>query len=144
MPKELVPSKGKGKVMRKPISVLSLIILLAVVSFAVLTCAPSKQPVVPKISPVVFPRSVEELRIEEMHAKVFKQLGGYKGPEACYACHQKEYQEVSHSYHVHQGRITQDGEIAMTQKIPSILACTIDGIPYQIPTESKRQKASGN
>jgi len=116
MPKKLVAPKGKGKVMRKPISVFYLIILLAVVSFVVLTCAPTKQPVVPKISPIAFPRSAEELRIEEMHAKVFKQLGGYKGSEACYACHQKEYLEVSHSYHVHQGRITQDGKIAHDPK----------------------------
>jgi len=102
--------------MRKPITVFYLIMLVTVVSFVVLTCAPTKQPVVPKISPIAFPRSAEELRIEEMHSKVFKQLGGYKGSEACYACHQKEYQEVSHSYHVHQGRITQDGKIAHDPK----------------------------
>lgn len=84
--------------------------------FAVLTCSPAKQPVSPTLSPVEFSRSAEELRIEEMHARVFEQLGGYKGPEACYACHQKEYEEVRRSYHVHQGRITKDGGIAHDPK----------------------------
>lgn len=87
-----------------------------VVLFAVITCAPSKKPVAPQPSPVVFSKSTEEIRIEEMHARVFKQLGGYKGPEACYACHQKEYKDVKESYHVHQGRITKDGKIAHDPK----------------------------
>ena len=102
--------------MKKMIKILSVVLGLAFIFFAVLTCAPSMQPVAPVQSPVFFEQSAEEHHIEEMHARVFKQLGGYKGPEACYACHQKEYEEISHSYHVHQGRITKDGKIAHDPK----------------------------
>ncbi len=94
--------------------ILSLIVIFFPV--AILTCSPTRQPIVPERSPVSFSKSADELRVEEMHARVFKQLGGYKGPEACYACHQKEYEEVSRSYHVHQGRITKDGKIAHDPK----------------------------
>lgn len=89
-----------------------LLLIVVFIPVAVLTCTPARQPITPERSPVTFSKSSEENRIEAMHARVFNQLGGYKGPEACYACHQKEYQDVSHSYHVHQGRITKDGEIA--------------------------------
>ena len=74
--------------------------------------SPKTTTITAKPAPIVFPESPEDIRIEEMHSKVFRQLGGYKGTEACYACHQKEYKDVSNSYHVHQGRITQDGNIA--------------------------------
>ncbi len=96
--------------------ILPMVFVLTFTLFAVLTCSPSKQLVRQPLSPVSFSKNTEELRIEEMHAKVFKQLGGYKGPEACYACHQKEYEDVSRSYHVHQGRITKDGKIAHDPK----------------------------
>jgi hypothetical protein len=94
-------------------------ILLAIVFSApavFLTCGPAQQPTAPERSPVSFSANTEERRVEAMHARVFKQLGGYKGPEACYACHQKEYEDVSQSYHVHQGRITKDGKIAHDPK----------------------------
>lgn len=91
-------------------------IVLSVAALIVFACLPSRKPVEPVLSPVTFPQSDEERRIEEMHASVFKQLGGYKGPEACYACHQDAYHEVSSSYHVHQGRITKDGNIAHDPK----------------------------
>ncbi len=79
------------------------------------TCGP-KKPLAPTAGeapepPVVF-ETAEEARIERMHARVFDQLGGYKGPEACYACHQEQYEAVSRSYHVHQGRIKANGQIA--------------------------------
>jgi hypothetical protein len=91
-------------------------VLSVAVLIAILTCSTARQPAAPVLSPVSFPQSDEERRIEEMHARVFNQLGGYKGPEACYACHQKEYEEVSGSYHVHQGRVTADGKIAHDPK----------------------------
>jgi hypothetical protein len=97
---------------KKKLSGVILFVITISILSAILACGPAQQPVAPELSPVAFSTSAEERRIEELHARVFKQLGGYKGPEACYACHQKEYQEVSFSYHVHQGRITKDGEIA--------------------------------
>ncbi|OQY04999.1 MAG: hypothetical protein B6I22_08255 [Desulfobacteraceae bacterium 4572_123] len=102
--------------MKKNTRLLLLLSAALIVLFTAITCAPSKKFMTPIKSPVVFSKSAEEIRIEEMHARVFKQLGGYKGPEACYACHQKEYEEVSKSYHVHQGRITKDGKIAHDPK----------------------------
>ncbi len=80
--------------------------------FLIVTCVSKKQIAIPGLAPVTFQSNEEELRIEEMHSRVFRQLGSYKGSEACYACHQKEYREISNSYHVHQGRITKDGKIA--------------------------------
>ncbi len=91
---------------------LTIIIFLA----AFMACGPSKTSVAPKQSLVAFHKSTDDARIEEMHARVFRQLGGYKGPEACYACHEKEYNEVKASYHVHQGRLTKDGKIAHDPK----------------------------
>jgi len=88
----------------------------AFAGLAVLTCGPAKKQLQSELSPVSFPGDADDIRIEEMHARVFKELGGYKGPQACYACHQKEYAEVSRSYHVHQGRITKDGAIAHDPK----------------------------
>ncbi len=102
--------------MKKKTRILIPLSILLIALFTIITCAPSKKPLAPQHSPVVFSKNAEEIRIEEMHARVFKQLGGYKGPEACYACHQKEYEEVSKSYHVHQGRITKDGKIAHDPK----------------------------
>jgi hypothetical protein len=112
-------------------------ILLAIVFSApavFLTCGPAQQPTAPERSPVSFSANTEERRVEAMHARVFKQLGGYKGPEACYACHQKEYEDVSQSYHVHQGRITKDGKIAHDPKDSWISACSTAGIRFPIPT----------
>lgn len=95
------------------------VVLTAIIGAAMLssiTCGPSRRQsaTAPEASvePVIFPETGEEIDIEKMHARVFDQLGGYKGPEACYACHPEAYQEMSESYHVHQGRITADGEIA--------------------------------
>ena len=90
--------------------------VLAFTALAMLTCGPTKRSVQSETSTVSFHRSADEQRIEQMHARVFKELGGYKGPQACYACHRKQYDEVSHSYHVHQGRITHDGRIAHDPK----------------------------
>jgi len=102
--------------MKKKTRMLLVLAASLIILFSVTTCAPNKKPTVPTHSPVVFLKTAEEIRIEEMHARVFKQLGGYKGPEACYACHQKEYKEMSANYHVHQGRITKDGKIAHDPK----------------------------
>lgn len=98
--------------MKKWFYMTGLLLVAGFLSFVVVTCATNKHAARSKPALVKFPVSEKEARIEKMHARVFKQLGGYKGPEACYACHQKEYIEVSHSYHVHQGRITADGKTA--------------------------------
>ena len=103
--------------MNKAVRIFSYIFLMCLLLFFSTTCSSSKQissskSVRPKKAPVTFQVSENDLRIEEMHSRVFKQLGGYKGAEACYACHQKEYIEISHSYHVHQGRVTKEGKIA--------------------------------
>ena len=74
-----------------------LLVIAVIAPVALLTCSPAQQPRAPERSPVSFSANAEDRRIEAMHARVFKQLGGYKGPEACYACHQKEYEDVSHS-----------------------------------------------
>jgi hypothetical protein len=58
----------------------------------------------------------QEDKIETQHREIFQKKGGYAGPQDCYECHQKQYQEVSRSYHVHQGRITKDGRIAFDPK----------------------------
>ena len=76
------------------------------------TCQTAHKPVEPMPAPVDFSPDNKEKEIEDMHSRVFNQLGGYKGPEACYACHQKEYEDIGKSYHVHQGRIDKDGKIA--------------------------------
>jgi hypothetical protein len=80
------------------------------------TCAPARQAPSPEKPVVSFPVSSQDVRIEDMHSRAFDQLGGYKGPEACYACHQKQYEAISRSYHVHQGRINAAGEIAHDPK----------------------------
>ena len=98
--------------MKKRFIVTGLLLVAGFFIFFSVTCSTTKQLARPKKATVTFPESKKEARIEKMHARVFKQLGGYKGPEACYACHQKEYLEVSHSFHVHQGRITADGKPA--------------------------------
>jgi len=98
--------------MKKVSKIIGFCTVAAIISVVVFTCSAKKQVKKPKPVPVKFSENENELRIEKMHARVFKQLGGYKGPEACYACHQKEYLEISHSYHVHQGRITAEGKIA--------------------------------
>lgn len=100
---------------KKPPEWISLAVAAAVLA-AVLACSSARQPAPSERSPVTFSTTKEERRIEEMHARVFKQLGGYKGPEACYACHRKEYEDVSRSYHVHQGRVTAEGRIAHDPK----------------------------
>ncbi|MBN1843107.1 MAG: hypothetical protein JW883_12620, partial [Deltaproteobacteria bacterium] len=76
------------------------------------TCAPARQVPAPEKPAVSFSVSARDVRIEYMHTRVFAQLGGYKGPEACYACHPKQHEAISRSYHVHQGRINAAGEIA--------------------------------
>jgi len=59
-----------------------------------------------------FPLSKEERAVAREHAGYLEQMGGYDGPQTCYACHTEEYREVSRSYHAHQGRIAVDGSIA--------------------------------
>ena len=90
--------------------------MLGFTGLFIFTCGPARRPVQPVVAPVTFSPSAEERRIEEMHARVFEELGGYKGPQACYACHRKQYEEISYSYHAHQGRITADGRIAHDPK----------------------------
>ena len=90
---------------------IALMIFCFILSFIV-TCSSEKKGIEPKVALVTFSDDQEDIRIEEMHSREFKQLGGYKGPEACYSCHQEEYKEISQSYHVHQGRIKKDGTIA--------------------------------
>ncbi len=97
---------------KKKFGIIGLVLVACLVVFLIIRLSTNKSVAEPKLAVVEFPVSENEKRIEEMHARVFKQLGGYKGPEACYACHQKEYMEISHSYHVHQGRITADGKTA--------------------------------
>ena len=98
--------------MKKKLVIIGLLLAAGLIIFFVILKNTNKPVAKPKLAVVKFPVSAKEKRIEQMHARVFKQLGGYKGPEACYACHQKEYLEISHSYHAHQGRITADGKIA--------------------------------
>ncbi len=100
---------------RKAIAGFAAVLLLLSMLF-IAACVQKGKKIGQMTPPVTFKMTADEVRIEEMHAKVFKQLGGYKGPEACYACHQKEYKEISSSYHVHQGRITKDGEPAYNPK----------------------------
>lgn len=98
--------------MKRQVKIIGMSLLVVSLMLANITCGPSRKAVKPQKAPVSFPLSPEAIRIEDMHSRVFKQLGGYKGTEACYACHQKAYEEVSKSYHVHQGRTTKDGNIA--------------------------------
>lgn len=95
---------------------LGLILMLGLIGLVAVTCGPSrtgvKEDAAERPAPVTFPEDDKSREVEAMHARVFDQLGGYKGPEACYACHREAYEEISGSYHVHQGRITADGEIA--------------------------------
>lgn len=88
------------------------VLLFFFMGLTLAACAPRPEP--PKVAPVKMPAKETEYSVwvEEIHAKVFKDLGGYPGPSACHACHYKELEDVKRSYHVHQGRITKDGKIA--------------------------------
>ncbi len=100
---------------RRILGCTAIFFFLVLLIFGLYACTGSRKEAkeeTPQVAPVIFGETQEEIRIEEMHQRVFAQLGGYKGPESCYACHQEAYADVSMSYHVHQGRITASGEIA--------------------------------
>ncbi len=86
--------------------------LVFFITLTLASCAPGPEPA--KIAPAKMPSKETEysLWVEEIHAKVFRDLGGYRGASACHACHSKELDALKKSYHVHQGRITKDGKIA--------------------------------